>query len=54
MSLSLNKANLDNLASGIWKYAGRLCDNFRAYEYLSAILSGRESNGTTASETVTS
>jgi hypothetical protein len=28
VSLSLNKANLDNLASGIWKYAGRLCDNF--------------------------
>jgi hypothetical protein len=43
MSLSLNKAKLDNLASDIWKYAGRLCGKFRAYEYLSAILSGRES-----------
>lgn len=38
MSMTLNKAKLDNLAGEIWKSAVPLCDKFKAYEYQSAIL----------------
>ena len=38
MSLALNKAKLDNLATDIWKSAERLRGKFKAYEYQSVIL----------------
>jgi type I restriction enzyme M protein len=38
MSLSLNKAKLDNLANEIWKSAERLRGKFKAYEYQNVIL----------------
>jgi type I restriction enzyme M protein len=38
MALSLNKPKLDNLASDIWKSAGRLRGKFKAYEYQGVIL----------------
>ena len=38
MSPALNKAQLDNLASEIWKSAVRLRGKFKAYEYQSVIL----------------
>lgn len=38
MTLSLNKAKLDNLADEIWKSAERLRGKFKAYEYQSVVL----------------
>ncbi|MDP2856747.1 MAG: N-6 DNA methylase, partial [Bacillota bacterium] len=38
MALSLNKPNLDNLATDIWKSAERLRGKFKSYEYQSVIL----------------
>ena len=38
MSLTLNKAKLDNLAGDIWKSAERLRGKFKAYEYQGVIL----------------
>jgi type I restriction enzyme M protein len=38
LSLALNKAKLDNLASDIWKSAERLRGKFKAYEYQGVIL----------------
>lgn len=38
MTLSLNKAKLDNLAEEIWKSAERLRGKFKAYEYQSVVL----------------
>jgi type I restriction enzyme M protein len=38
MSMTLNKAKLDNLAGEIWKSATRLRGKFKAYEYQSVIL----------------
>lgn len=38
MSMTLNKAKLDNLAGEIWKSAVRLRGKFKAYEYQSVIL----------------
>jgi type I restriction enzyme M protein len=38
MALSLNKPKLDNLASDIWKSAGRLRGKFKPYEYQGVIL----------------
>ena len=38
MALSLNKPQLDNLASEIWKSAERLRGKFKSYEYQSVIL----------------
>ncbi|MBI4331582.1 MAG: SAM-dependent DNA methyltransferase [Chloroflexi bacterium] len=38
MSLAINKARLDNLASDIWKSAERLRGKFKAYEYQNVIL----------------
>src|SRR5260370_25198689 len=38
MAHPLNKPKLDNLASDIWKSAGRLRGKFKAYEYQGVIL----------------
>ena len=38
MALSLNKSQLDNLATDIWKSAERLRGKFKSYEYQSVIL----------------
>ena len=38
MSFILNKPELDNLASDIWKSAERLRGKFKAYEYQGVIL----------------
>jgi type I restriction enzyme M protein len=38
MSLSINKAKLDNLAGDIWKSAERLRGKFKAYEYQNVVL----------------
>jgi type I restriction enzyme M protein len=38
MPLSVNKAQLDNLAGEIWKSAERLRGKFKAYEYQNVVL----------------